>query len=355
MRVGINGRFLRKEAPTGISKYTSALLANLADLADIDQIVVFGVETLPEPITSDHCTTTGRIPEHSGSIAHIWDQCVLPILTRRHDVDLLHSPAGIPPLVCPVPTVMTVHDLAPIRHPEWFTSKYATFYRMMTPVALRSADTIITVSKFTQQEVEAKYPYTNGQTSVIHNGTTPPPEGAAPETVPKEYFLSVGTINERKNLRRLLKAYKLYRESDPSPQELVMIGPDREIFTNTDLPEVCGVTMLGYVSDETLGWLYRHATALLYPSLYEGFGFPIVEAMSVGTPVVTSNRGAMQEVTGSAGVLVDPESVVSIAEGMRQSTIHRDELIKAGMERCSEFRWQQTAAQTLGVYRQVIE
>jgi glycosyltransferase involved in cell wall biosynthesis len=355
MRVGINGRFLEKESPTGISKYTFALLSELSNLADINQVLVFGAGELPETIPSDGCTAIEENPEHSGVLAHAWDQCVVPVLAHRHDVDLLHSPAGVPPLVCPVPAVMTIHDLSPVRHPEWFTTQYATFYRLMTPLALRNSDAVITVSEFTQREVQAEYPHVAERIEVVYNGTTPPPTGTAAERAPEEYFLSVGALNERKNLERLLEAYQLYRGSEPDPPDLVVVGPDREIFAETKLPEVAGVTMLGYVSDETLGWLYRNATALLYPSLYEGFGFPIVEAMSVGTPVVTSNRGAMKEVAGSAGVLVDPENATSIAEGMRRSTEQREDLVREGLDRASAFTWKRTATQTLDIYRQVLE
>jgi glycosyltransferase involved in cell wall biosynthesis len=350
MRIGISGRVLRKEAPTGVHKYTRSLLREVAR-HDVE-VVVFGVDSVPQEIRAADCEAVGGDAAHSGITAHVWEQAVLPALAHRHDVDVLHAPAGLPPLISPVPTVLTVHDLAPIRHPEWFTGRYSTYYRAMTPLAIRSADALVAVSAFTRDELRAAYPAVDDKTTVVYNGVTTPPDGTPPEGVDDEFLVFVGSANRRKNLVRLLEAYDAYRASEKDPPELVVVGPDRDIFSELSLPESKGVRTLGYVSEETLGWLYRNATALVFPTLYEGFGFPILEAMSVGTPVVTSDRGAMREVADSAAVLVDPENPSAIAEGIDRVVRGRDEYSEQGRQRASAFDWERTAAETLEVYQQ---
>jgi len=354
MKVGLNARFLRKGSPTGVHKYTRELLTQLGDFESID-VVALGTKTLPADLNEDEYETVGGRGPHSGVTAHVWDQIVLPALATRHDIDVVHAPAGLPPLACPIPTVMTVHDLAPVRHPEWFTSKYALYYRTMIPRAVRHANEIIAVSQFTRDEIQAEYPSVADKTTVVHNGVTPPSGGEPPTPTPGDFFLFVGTMNRRKNLARTVSAYRAYRQRSQDPHELIVVGPDRDIFANENVPNTPGAKRLGYVPEATLGWLYRNATALVFPSLYEGFGFPIVEAMSVGTPVVTSNRGVMKEVSGTAAVLVDPEDVSGIAEGMERAIDDHTELAEKGKRQAATFDWSKAVARTIDVYRKLVE
>jgi glycosyltransferase involved in cell wall biosynthesis len=184
---------------------------------------------------------------------------------------------------------------------------------------------------------------------------TPPSNGEPPTPTPEDFFLFVGTTNPRKNLPRTVSAYRAYRQRSQEPHELIVVGPDRDIFADENVPDTPGAKKLGYVSEGTLGWLYRNATALVFPSLYEGFGFPIVEAMSVGTPVVTSNRGVMTEVSGTGAVLVDPEDVTAIADGMERAIEEHVVLGKKGKQQAAEFDWKETGAQTIEVYRKLVD
>jgi len=171
------------------------------------------------------------------------------------------------------------------------------------------SDQIITVSEFTADEIASQYQPAREKISPIYNGVTPPPSGGCTpdEELTSEWFLLfVGSINPRKNLDGLLNAYRRYRDRAANPLPLVLVGPSRDVFSSTELSLKHGVHMFGFVSDEQLGWLYRNASALVYPSLYEGFGLPILEAMSVRTPVLTSDRGAMAEVAGDAAYIADP-------------------------------------------------
>jgi glycosyltransferase involved in cell wall biosynthesis len=229
--------------------------------------------------------------------------------TLDDDLDVFHTPAGQPPLVASVPLVTTIHDVSPITHPEWFSTPYAALYRILTPLAIRASDRVLTVSEFSRDEIVRTCPAAAGKTIAVPNGVRPrDPSGGIPvEGLDTgEFLLFVGANNPRKNIETLIGAYREYRRRASSPVDLALAGPNNDVFAELNLPTVEGVRTLGFVSDDELTWLYHNAAAFVFPSLYEGFGLPILEAMSAATPVITSNRGAMAEVAGDAARLVDP-------------------------------------------------
>jgi glycosyltransferase involved in cell wall biosynthesis len=360
MRVAINARVLAKPEPAGVSRYTKQLLIALSNRDDDGiEYLVFGVDSLPEPVRSaPRVETAGVTPAvPSGPRVQFWEQVTLPRKLRRYDVDLLHSTAGFSPLLTDVPTILTVHDISPITHPEWFSRGYATLYRALTPFALRSADHVVTISAFSQSEIERTYPWTKGKISAVHNGLTPIPDD---DTDPVDgldadsYLLFVGSLNPRKNVSRLLDAYEQYRQQVDDPLPLVLAGSQRDVFAAVDRSPIDDVHALGFVPDAQRNWLYHHAAALLFPSLYEGFGLPIIEAMDCGIPVLTSNIGAMAEVAGDAAILVDPTDTDAIAAGIERIATDeslRSTLVDAGRERVEHFTWASTAAEMASVYR----
>ncbi|WP_266081612.1 glycosyltransferase family 4 protein [Haladaptatus caseinilyticus] len=361
-KIGINARVLTKPNPTGVSRYTHKLLEALVQQEDDFEYVLFGVESIPEPFTEFPTVTNAGVPTpaHSGHRAHIWEQTTLPKAIDRHDLDVFHTPAGQPPVIARTPLVTTIHDISPISHPEWFSRAYATVYRILTPLAVRTSDRLLTVSKFAQEEITNYYPRSAGKTLVTYNGVTPPNgSGKIIDDLSEDRFiLSVGATNPRKNLKSLVRSYRHYRENVSNPVDLVLAGPDRDVFASNDLPDVSGVHALGFVSDPELTWLYRNAATLAYPSLYEGFGLPIVEAMHVGTPVITSDRGAMAEIAGDAALLADPndpEEIAKCIERVVNSDTFSTELARQGRSRAAEFTWERTARDTIAAYREVIE
>ncbi len=376
LTVGLDARVLAKSEPTGVARYTRALVRAVARTGAV-RYVLFGVEDVPDALTDcDGVVTAGvPAPAASGLRAHLWEQARLPLALEAFDLDLMHAPAGLPPLATRVPLVTTVHDLSPLDHPEWFSRRYATLYRLFTPVVVRRSARVIAVSRTTRRAVVDRYPSARDRTVAVHNGVRPPesdsdPSVAAATSVPMAldqettravtadagFLLFVGAHSPRKNLRRALLAYRLHRERSPDPPAFVLVGPDRDILASPDLPSVSGVHSPGYVAEDALGALYRRAAALVYPSLYEGFGLPILEAMRVGTPVVTSDRGAPAEVAGDAAVLVDPESVRSIATGLRRALAPdiADRLATAGRARAATFTWDCTARRTVAVYHSAV-
>lgn len=363
-RVGINARALAKSNPAGVSRYTLELLTALAELTDSGRMdgldaeyLLFGLDALPAELEGYRCIRNAGepAPTPTGFRAHVWEQVELPVAVRRHDVDVFHTPASNPPILSDVPLVTTVHDLSPKTHPEWFSREYAALYQVLTPLAIKYSDRIVTVSSFTREEVIETYPYAAGKTVAVPNGVTEPapPSAATPvDGLEPGFVLFVGSSNPRKNLDTLLEAYELYRDRVDAPRPLVLAGPDRDIFARQDCPQPDGVRPLGYVSDEELAWLYRHAATFAFPSLYEGFGLPVLEAMSVGTPVVTANRGALAEVAGDAGRLVDPEDETAIADGLVDVIESDPDSFDRGPARASRFTWERAARQTAAVYHE---
>lgn len=361
VRVGVNSRVLAKPSPGGVGRYTRRLVAELATVNNgygCSPVAVGaeGVSRLPDGVKAEE-----SVPDHSGPRAHIWEQVTLPRVLADKKYDVFHTPAGNPPMLSGTPLITTIHDISPITHPEWFTNSYASLYRILTPLTVRISDQIITVSKFARDEIVNTYPTAEDKITVIYNGVEPrDPADAEPvnSLKPGQFLLFVGSVNPRKNLSGLLHAYRRYRNKTANPYPLVLVGPDNGVFASTDLPTVDGVRRLGFMSERQLTWLYDTAAVFLFPSLYEGFGLPILEAMSVGTPVVTSDRGAMAEIAGNAAHLVDPTNPAAIADGIRDvlnDSEYRHILGRRGRYRASKFTWSHTARQTAELYRNVAE
>jgi glycosyltransferase involved in cell wall biosynthesis len=265
-------------------------------------------------------------------------------LGRVRDADVLHCPTYRGPLRSAVPLVVTVHDLAVYRHPDAFNRWTRTYSPQLVPRVLAAARRVIAVSDFTRRELVELLHVPEEKIRVIPNGVDDrfSSDGPAAEG---EYVLAVGTLEPRKNLPRLVEAA---RRNDV---ELRVVGARGwggvEIGGN-------GVRWLGEVSDEQLASLYRGALCLAYPSVYEGFGIPVLEAMACGAPVVTSRGTAMEEVADGAAVLVDPSDPADLAAGIARAAAEREALAARGLERARGFRWDAVAEQTLGVYREAL-
>jgi glycosyltransferase involved in cell wall biosynthesis len=265
-----------------------------------------------------------------------WYLGALPVLAR--DADVLHCPSYRAPLRSRTPVVVTVHDLAAFRHPETFNRWSRTYSRAIVPAVVRAARRVIAVSEFTKQELVALLRVPAEQVRVVPNGLDPPfaPDGPAAEG---DYVLAVGTREPRKNLQRLAQA------AARLDVELRVVGVRG--WGRVELPS--SVRLLGEVGDDDLAALYRGARCLAYPSLYEGFGLPVLEALACGCPVVTSAGGACAEVAGGAALLVDPLDVGSIAAGIESAD---GRFREAGIARAGQFTWEAAAAATVEVYRE---
>jgi glycosyltransferase involved in cell wall biosynthesis len=268
----------------------------------------------------------------------VWYPAVLPWA----DVDVLHCPTYRGPLRSRSPVVVTVHDLAVFRHPETFNSWTRTVSPVFVPRVLRAARRVIAVSEFTRRELVELLRVPEERIRVVPNGVEDEFSADGP-SAGGDYVLAVGTLEPRKNLARLVEAA---RRADV---ELRVVGARGWGGVQV---EGNGVRWLGEVPDGELARLYRGALCLAYPSLYEGFGIPVLEAMACGTPVVTSAGGATEEVAGGAAVLVDPLDASSIAGGIAEAVARREELRREGLERARRFTWADAARATRAVYEE---
>lgn len=265
-------------------------------------------------------------------------------------------------------TVTTVHDISPILHPETVTPRHAWFFRALIRPLVRRADWLITVSRSTAEEIVEWDPTLGRRLSVIHEGVSSDFYPVEPRIVaamraqyhlPEEYILCLGTVQPRKNLSRLLEAFALMVRHDAFLPPLVIAGSLGWLYEPilrrvAELRLDSRVRFLGFVPDDDLPALLSGASVFVFPSIHEGFGLPVLEAMACGVPVVTSNRSSLPEVAGDAAVLVDPFRAEAIAEGIRGvlgSKVTAVELRRLGLQRASVFTWADTARKTLGVYR----
>jgi alpha-1,3-rhamnosyl/mannosyltransferase len=263
------------------------------------------------------------------------------LLGREGAADVLHCPTYRGPVRSRVPLVVTVHDLAVLRHPETFNRWTRLYSPRMVPHVLRAARRVIAVSEFTRRELVHLLGVPEERIHVVPNAVDDEftRDGPAEQG---EYVLAVGTLEPRKNLDRLVEAV---RRTDT---ELRIVGARG--WGGVDVAGN-GVRWLGEVSDAELARLYRGAACVAYPSLYEGFGIPVLEAMACGVPVVTTRGTAMEEVANGAAVLVDARDPAEIAAGILRAVADRSRLVARGLERARAFRWDAVAAATVDVYR----
>jgi glycosyltransferase involved in cell wall biosynthesis len=266
-----------------------------------------------------------------------WYYAGLPRSARG--LDLLHCTTFRGPLRSPVPFTVTLHDLAVLRHPELFPRWHRLSGRAAVGRVARAADRVLAVSEFTKREAVELLGVPEERVAVIGNAVDSvfSPDGPAAEG---DYVLAVGTLEPRKNLQRVADA------SGRCGVELRVVGARGWGGVDT-------AGWLGEVTDEELAALYRGARALVFPSLYEGFGIPVLEAMACGTPVVTSAGGAAEEVAGGAAVLVDPLDVAAIAAGLGDAAARREELRAKGLERAKAYTWEGVADAVERVWREL--
>lgn len=290
---------------------------------------------------------------------------VLAHASAKLGLDILHDPCGIAPFLANPgrsARVVTIHDAIPLVHPELQPLATKMVYHTLLRLARWSSDAVITVSNHAKDDLVRALNIPSNRIFVTPLGTALPSlmelsrrRDALPQVLQQlgihdPYFLWVGADSPRKNLGRVLAAFESLHVERPD-MELVLAGP--RTSRRNDWPP--NVHHLGYVPQSTLDLLYLGATALLYPSLYEGFGAPILEAMSHGTPVITSTTSSMPEVSGNAALLVDPYSVSDIRDAMKKC-LDWDTHNKLGFHgrlRAMQFRWDNTALTTFRVYQQL--
>lgn len=355
---------------SGVGFYVLELVRALARLSDdhVYHLLVHG-ESAIEGAGLDARFRVHHTPfsQESHPLGDLWEEWALPRLAHRLGADVIHGPAFLIPLrPTRIPKVVTIHDLVAFSHPETIPWKYASYMRWLIRSAIRTARRVITVSESVKQDIvqllgtdpECIVPIHHGVSERFHPEPADRVEAVRRRHgIERPYLLFVGNLEPRKNLPTLVKAFRMVRAQAPGPLDLVVAGqvawksgPLLEALGTDDLREF--IRLLGYVSSDDLPALYSGARAFVFPTLWEGFGLPVLEAMACGVPVVASRVASIQEIAGDAAILVDPSEPASIAAGIRESLdpVSREAWIARGLACVERYPWRATAMRTLEVY-----
>jgi glycosyltransferase involved in cell wall biosynthesis len=366
MRIGVNVHLL-STTHTGIQHYIRALMPELIARAISHELVVYGEPSqLSIPARTRVRWVPASRPLRSGTQRVLWEQTILPRLLQRDRVGVFFSPAFILPMRWHGAGVITVHDLNFEVSPGTIHPVRRAYLRRITRWSAHRARKVIAISRSTASDITRLYGVPSEKVAVIPYGLDAiftPENARALEpmvrvrySLPERFLLFVGTLEPRKNLPRLLEAYALARHLAQLPPLVLAGAPGWQHERISAQARRLGIreclVFAGYIPREHLPGVYAAATALLYPSLYEGFGLPPLEAMGCGTPVLASSTSAMPEVVDDGGILADPHNAQAIAEGIlriTQDETLRQQLVERGLERARQFRWEAAAQNTLRV------
>ncbi len=371
MKIAINTRFLLPGRLEGIGWHTYEVCRRLVQQhPEHEFLFCFDRPYSPEFIFGPNVQALALPPPARHPLLwYLWFEWALPRALKRFQPDVFFSPDGYLSLRTPTPTVMTIHDLAFEHFPEHVPSLVQRYYRYFTPRYCRRAGRLLAVSAYTRQDMIARYELDGDKIAVCGNGCREgflPLDEASKQAVRQQYangqqyFLFVGAVHPRKNVHRLIEAFGRFKTRCPSPVRLLIGGrfawQTGEVKQAYDSSPCQGdIAFLGHVSAEELPQLVGGALCLAYPSLFEGFGLPILEAMHCDVPVITSQASSMPEVAGSAALLINPLDVGLLASAMQQvyeSPALRQQLVQAGQLQRQNFSWERT---TQLVYQSLLD
>ncbi len=359
--IGIDASRMARARRTGTEQYTARLLEALVRLPTVHRLTLyFNRLPAPAPTWPPHVTVREMpFPRFWTHLRLSWEMVLRP-------PDLLFVPAHVLPLVRPRRTVVTVHDLGYLYFPQAHPPLRRLELHLSTLWNAHVAGRVIAVSRATKDDLVRRYRIPAERIRVVYHGVeerfrpTPDPKVGARYNLPPRYFLYLGALHPRKNLERLLEAYAGLPEEAPP---LVLAGPRGWYFERisaaiASLGLERRILLPGYIADEDVPAVLSGALALVYPSLYEGFGLPALEAMACATPVIAAGTSSLPEVVGEAGLLVNPLSVEELRAAMAHLLADeelRAELGRRGRERAGLFTWERCARETLNVLEEVLE
>ena len=373
MRIGLNLLFLKPGKVGGTQTYSENLVNALATIGSEHEFFLFLnleckniFKNLPKNFKSIIC----KIPGNIRPLRILYEQIVLPVKIRSNNIDILHSLGQTTPLISFCPSVITMHDTN-----YWSCASHFSLYERILPrifirQSLFSAKHIIAVSHFTCEELIKKLNIKNEKITVVYEASNKFIKNKKEEEknllekygIRNSFLLSVASPWKHKNIAGLISIYNELLQLGDAPK-LVIVGhsvekkPEiRQELQKLQKPE--NVIFTGYIEQSHLHIFYKNAFVFVFPSLYEGFGLPILEAMTYGVPVVSSNAASLPEVAGDAALLADPREQVGFAKQIRRILDNkqlRDELSRRGIERSSKFSWEKCARETISVYKKVLQ
>jgi glycosyltransferase involved in cell wall biosynthesis len=370
--VGINAQIVTFSASyrqAGVSRFTEQMVRALQRRDTSTHYSVFLNDTARGGFTDSPNMRFRytRLPAARPAVRILWEQALLPAYAAG--LDVLHCPVNVLPMLTPCPAVLTIHDLTFLRFPERFRPERQKYLATLTKLSAKKARRVMTDSANTKRDVAELLHVPPERIDVVYPGLDEAFHPVSPNELaefrrgkglPDEFILYVGTLEPRKNVDALVRAYSLLVAKGFRGWPLVIAGGRGWMFDHifaeverNDL--VDDVLFPGYVPAEELAYWYGAASVFVYPSLYEGFGLPALEAMACGTPVVVSNASSLPEVVGDAGAQVDPRRTDELAETLAeilQSSRRREQMAAAGLQRAASFTWDRAAEQVMRVYRE---
>lgn len=358
MRVGLNVA-IASGSLAGIGNYAFQLARHLPLVAPDEEWLFFGPDSNLSPMMTRQ---NARVVARSSKVARvIWEQTGLPAAARRARLDLLHGVDFSCPMTYRRAMVNTIHDLSPYADSRFFPFAKRTYKRALIPLAAHMSRAIITVSDFSRREILNKFPFLEGRVFSIPLGVEPVCPSRVRAADPP-FLLFVGTLENRKNLVPLVKAFRMLRMERRIPHRLVLVGKPgygwenlRAAIAESGVSDA--VEVRGYVGSNELIELYRSASMFVFPSVFEGFGLPVLEAMAHGTPVACSRAASLPEVGGNAVVYFNPrnfEELAAAIEHVLDSPSLQAELTEKGLKRAARFTWEECARKHVVVYRRIL-
>jgi glycosyltransferase involved in cell wall biosynthesis len=370
MVIGVDVSRALRAHRTGTERYALEIVRHLLQLPEASAHA-WRLYSDAEPIKSPFPIRTPGSPIDNVELAvlpgrRLWTHRTLAAEVHRRPPDVLFVPAHVIPFVWPSrrlpPSVVTIHDLGYLHFPQAHTWRQSLYLNWSTRWSARVAARVIAISRATADDLQTAYAIDRRKIDVIYEATVPTADMDAaasplPAHLPRSYALFVGTIQPRKNLVRLAKAYAELVKSHAVAWDLVIAGgkgwlSDKVVQAIEDLALPDRIHLPGYVAEDQMPALLKNARLFCFVSLYEGFGLPILEAQAAGVPVMTANNSSLPEVAGDAAILVDPTDVDAIAEAMLRLSSDetlRQQLIAAGRANVARFSWQKAARETLAV------
>ena len=371
MPVAINAHLLahtRSFRRAGVSNYTEALIQHLAQIDRINRYSIYttrGLTNRDLRLPANFRVCSSLLPTINPRVRIPWEQLLAPPMLKLNGADVFHGVLNVTPLFSPIPSVVTIHDLAFWSFPQTFRRVNRAYLTWATKVAVKKSAFILAVSEATKREIVRYLDIPPERIVVTYDAADAQFRPADPAVLaefrrraglPERFILFLGTLEPRKNIPTLIDAYARIAARTDAP---LIIGGGKgwlyeEIFAKVEALGLGDkIRFAGYIPGEDLPLWYAAASVFVFPSIYEGFGMPLLEAMACGTPTVTSNRSSMPEVVGDAGLQVDPYDAEAMGEAILQllgDAALREELRERGLRRVPRFSWRETAERTLAVY-----
>jgi glycosyltransferase involved in cell wall biosynthesis len=357
--IGVNALYLIPGGVGGTEIYLRELLAALATIDTENRYFVFtNAETGAglAPARANFTVLPQRVRAALRPARILWEQTVLPAAAARRGLDVLLNPGFTAPFYCPCPQVTVFHDLQHIRHPEYFRWFDLPFWRVLLGGSARLSDALIAVSRATAADLVDHYRLPHSRVRAVPHGVDAAFFDLAAQRRPEPFLLAVSTLHPHKNLDGLLRAFAGFRQSRPGFR-LVVVGM-RGFFAGElerlrdELGLVAAVEFTGWIPRDSLLDLYKRACGFVYPSLFEGFGMPVLEALAAGVPTACSDIAPLREVAGGAALRFDPHSTAAVRDAMLRLACDeplRRELSAAGPKRAAGYSWEASARATLDV------